>query len=666
MKKWIFLWVLTATSNTWSQKTPITIESLDSLVAVGDPRLSPEGSWVAYTLTSVNHENDQYSTDLWMVDWEGKHTVQLTHTPDEDETNPRWSPDGRYLAFLSARKPASNRPARSQIWLLHRLGGEAQPLTSFPGGVDDFAWSPDGTKLAVIVNETDTVEYIEGTQTPKPIVIERFYFKEDYTGYLTHDRRRLYVFDLNTRSAFRLLDGDYEEHLPVWSPDGRHIAFVSKRNSADWDRDDNYDVYTAEAKEGAVPVRITHTPGADCHPDYGSYPAWSPDGKWIAYSLGGPPKLIYYGTQHLAIAARDGSSYRVLTTQYDRNCWQPRFSVDGSLIYFLAEDDQNLWLSKTRADGGIIEREIQGRYTIAAYDIQKERIVVLYSTSDKPYELYAVENGQLRPLTRHNSEWVAKHIIHPTFEFSARSKDGTPVRGHYVLPADYVPGKRYPCVLQIHGGPAAQNQNEWYEDWQLYASWGYVLVSMNPRGSTGFGQKFATALFARWGSVDLEDNLAGIDYLIRQGIVDPERLAVEGWSYGGIATNFLIAKDQRFRCAISGSSLGNALAGFGTDQYIREYLLELGTPWDNIKNYLANSYPFLNAHKIKTPTLFMCGEKDFNVPLLHSEQMYQALKTLGVETQLVIYPNQYHGLDIPSYVRDRYQRRKDWLDRFMH
>jgi dipeptidyl aminopeptidase/acylaminoacyl peptidase len=220
-------------------------------------------------------------------------------------------------------------------------------------------------------------------------------------------------------------------------------------------------------------------------------------------------------------------------------------------------------------------------------------------------------------------------------------------------------------ILQIHGGPTSQNQNEWATDWQLYAAWGYVTVSMNPRGSSGRGEKFAMGLFARWGDVDLPDDLSGVDELVKRGIADADRLAVEGWSYGGIATDFMIAKDQRFKCAISGASIGNALAGFGTDMYIREYIEELGTPWHDVKNYVTNSYPFLHADKIKTPTLFMCGENDFNVPLLNSEQMYQALKHNNVETQLVIYPDQYHGLDIPSYLRDRYERRKAWFDQYL-
>ncbi|MCS6990341.1 MAG: S9 family peptidase [Chitinophagales bacterium] len=644
---------------------PITIESLDSLVTVSDPQLSPEGTWVAYTVTSTDIKKDLYNTDLWMVSYDGSTTVQLTFTPEEDENHPRWSPDGRYLAFLSSRKLTDDDTARTQLWLLNRLGGEARRLTNLHASITDYAWSPDGKHLALIVYEEDTVPYIEGTQTPKPIVIDRLYFKEDYSGYLTTQRHKLYLMHVDSPSAVKVLEDDFEEYLPSWSPDGRRIAFVSKRARPDWDADNNFDIWIVEARAGATPVRVTPNEGADNDPAHGSYPAWSPDGQWIAYSHGGPLKYIYYGTQHLAVARTDGSSHTVLTRTYDRNIVHASFSADGKQLYFLAEDDQNLWLLTMPSNGGPITRLLEGRYTITDYHVQQGRIVVRYSNSEKPYEIYALENGQLRQLTHHNTAWLQRHRVLPVYEFEVNSKDGTRVKGHYVLPYDYEKGKKYPCVLQIHGGPAAQNQNEWYEEWQLYGSWGYVLVSMNPRGSTGFGQKHALGIFGRWGSVDLDDNLAGLEELVRRGIADPQRLAVEGWSYGGIATNFLIARDQRFRCAISGAGIGNALAGFGTDQYIREYLLELGTPWRNLKNYLENSYPFLQAHKIKTPTLFMCGEKDFNVPLLNSEQMYQALRVLGVDTELVIYPDQHHWMSVPSYVRDIYERRKQWLEKYL-
>lgn len=649
-------------------KLPITIASADSLRDVSDPKISPDGKWVSYSVSSTNIEKDYYQSDVWMTSWDGATTIQLTHTPEEDESHARWSPDNKYISFLSSRKfekKDDDEEATKQLWILNRLGGEAEQITHFYGGVEDYAWSPDGKIIALIVNVIDTSKYMEGTETVKPIVIDRFYFKEDYSGYLTTERKHLYVLDVATGDTFRIVDGDYEEELPAWSPDGKLIAFVSKRRQKDWDRDDNYDVWVAEVKPHATPKQISKSEGADCDPSYESGPSWSPDGKWIAYLQGGPLKLIYYGTQHLALAPSSGGDATVLTANYDRNIWNQKFSADGKEIYFVAEDDQNLDLRKISVNGGDVQQVLPGRYTVYSFDMQQEKLAIQYTDPNQPGEIFAVEGNTKRQLSHQNDQWLAKHTMATTREFQSKSKDGTMISGFYVLPHDYVEGKKYPMILQIHGGPTSQNQNEWATDWQLYAAWGYVTVSMNPRGSTTKGEKFATALFAHWGDIDIADDLSGVDELVKRGIADPNRLAVEGWSYGGIATDYMIAKDQRFKCAISGASIGNAFAGFGTDMYIREYIEELGTPWRDFQNYVNNSYPFLHADKIKTPTLFMCGSKDFNVPLLNSEQMYQALKVNHVETQLIIYPDQFHGLDIPSYMRDRYERRKDWFDEYL-
>lgn len=644
-------------------KMPISIADGDSLYDVTEPAISPDGKWVAYTVSSTNYDEDAYCSDIWMTSWDGTTSVQLTFTEEESEMTPKWSPDNKQLAFLSSRTDTNEI---NQLWLMNMLGGEAKKFTSFPGGVEDFAWSPDGKKIALIVTVKDSAIYIEGTETPVPIVIDRYYFKEDYSGYLTTERTHLFLLDLASGNAEQVVDGDYEEALPSWSPDGKSIAFVSKRARKDWDRDDNFDIYIVEAKAHATPRQLTTSPGNDNDPSYASPPAWSPDGKFIAYTQGGPLNLIYYAIQKLAVIPVNGGSPKILTDSYDRNVWTPQWSADGKTIYFIGEDNQNLDLNKINTGGGTIETVIKGRHTIYDYELSgTDKIAMQYTNPSMPQEIFVSDKNGFRKLSRMNDGWLSRHQLATVKEFESKSKDGTLISGFMVLPANYVEGKKYPAILQIHGGPTSQNQNEWMFDWQLYSAWGYAVVSMNPRGSTTKGEKFATAIFADWGSVDIEDNLSGVDYLVSQGIADPDKLAVEGWSYGGIATNFTIARDQRFKCAISGASIGNALAGYGTDMYIREYEAELGTPWKNFDTYVKNSMPFLHADRIKTPTLFMCGANDFNVPLLNSEQMYQALKSLGIETQLIIYPNQFHGIDIPSYMRDRFERRKNWFDRYL-
>jgi len=234
-----------------------------------------------------------------------------------------------------------------------------------------------------------------------------------------------------------------------------------------------------------------------------------------------------------------------------------------------------------------------------------------------------------------------------------------------VLPADYEPGKKYPTILRLHGGPVSQFPLDFNFMFQVFAANGYVVVATNPRGSSGRGEKFSTAIYADWGNKDVQDVLAGVDYTVAKGISDPEHLGVGGWSYGGILTNYVIASDTRFKAAVSGASISDVFAGYGTDMYVREYDAELGPPWKNTEVYLKLSYPFLHADRIKTPTLFLGGQKDFNVPLLNSEQMYQALRTLGVPTQLIIYPGQYHGISKPSYVKDRLERYVAWYDKYL-
>ena len=288
------------------------------------------------------------------------------------------------------------------------------------------------------------------------------------------------------------------------------------------------------------------------------------------------------------------------------------------------------------------------------------------STPNRPYEIFAVENNELRDLTKQNNAFLARIQLGRVEETKFKSADGTEVHGFLVHPPNETAGRKSPTLLRPHGGPQSQYTNEFDFEKQLFAANGYAVVMPNPRGSTGRGTDYAMGIYASWGGVDVQDDLAAVDDAIVRGIADPERLVVGGWSYGGMSTNYLIATTTRFKAAFSGASISNILAGYGTDQYIRDYEYELGSPWAHPEVWQKISYPFLHADKIKTPTLFLCGESDFNVPLLNSEQMYQALRTLGVPTELVVYPRQFHGLKKPSYIIDRYQRYLAWYAKCLH
>jgi dipeptidyl aminopeptidase/acylaminoacyl peptidase len=645
---------------------PVTVADLDSLRDVSDPQLSPDGAWVAYSVSTVDTARDADDSDVWMTSWDGARSIRLTRSP-AGEHAPRWSPDGRSIAFLSSR----DDPHESdQLWILDREGGDAERVTDLPGGVSDYAWAPDGRRLALIVSDPDseaTAKNDSTRKTAKPIVIDRYQFKEDETGYLTTKHDHLYLLDLATKQAELLLPGGYDEMFPSWSPDGRSIAFVSKRDP-DPDRGANYDVWVVEARAGAQPRQLTTFKGSDQDPDWGGRgPAWSPDGRSIAYVQGGPPELIYYATQTVAIVPTAGGAPKVLTPGLDRQVLSPTWSADGSSVLFLLEDDRVYHLARVPAAGGAVERVVEGRQAVADLSVGGNgRIAVLTSDPRTPSEIYAVEQNGLRRLTHQNDAWLGRVKLGAVEEIAAKSKDGTSIHGFVVTPPDYEPGKRYPTVLRIHGGPVWQLFNDFANfDWQILAAQGYVVVAMNPRGSSGRGEKFTRAIWAAWGHKDTEDVLAGVDYLVAKGVADPERLGIGGWSYGGILTDNVIARDPRFKAATSGAGQGNALAGYGTDQYIREYEAELGKPWDKPDTWIRNSYPLLHANRIVTPTLFLCGDADFNVPLLNSEQMYQALKSLGRDTQLIIYPGEPHELHKPSNRRDRMQRYLDWYGKYL-
>jgi dipeptidyl aminopeptidase/acylaminoacyl peptidase len=646
----------------------VGVEDLSRLRDVSDPQLSPDGGWVAYTVSVPDTGKDEDDSDVWMTSWDGARTLQLTRS-QADEHAARWSPDGRYLAFLSNR----DDPHESdQLWLLDRSGGEAERATELPGGVSDYAWAPDGRRVALVARDPDpdapSPADSAKPKTPKPIVIDRFQFKEDEVGYLDARRDHLYLLDLSTtpRTPQLLLPGEYEELSPSWSPDGRSIAFVSRRRR-DFDRTDNFDLYVMDAAAGATPRQLTTFAGPDMHPDWGNRaPSWSPDGKQIAYVQGGPLALLYYAGQKVAVVPVDGGPARVLTGTLDRNVLSPTWSPDGSVL-FLLEDDRVYHLARVPAAGGAVERLVEGRRVITDFSVGTGgRIAVVSSSRAAPAEIYAVEGRELRPLTRQNQAWLAEVRLAPVEEISFKSKDGTPINGFLVKPPDYQAGRRYPTILRIHGGPVSQLLNDFDNfDWQVLAAQGYVVVGANPRGSSGRGEKFSLAIWAAWGDKDGEDVLAAVDYAVARGLADPARLGVGGWSYGGILTNEVIARDRRFKAATVGAGQGNALAGYGTDQYVREYEAELGKPWEKPKVWMKVSYPFFHADRIVTPTLFLCGDADFNVPLLNSEQMYQALRSLGRETQLIVYPDESHGLKKPSHLRDRLERYMAWYGKYL-
>ena len=653
-------------------KRAVTVDDHSRFVSISDPQRSPEGSWVAYTASTVDVEADKRNTDVWMVRWDGSEQRRLTFSTDS-ESSPRWSPDGKYLAFVSSRGTEDEKKRGAQIWLLDRRGGDAQKASDIKGGVSDIVWSPDSTRLAFVKSDEDPDDEPEKKdgwkrKTTPPIVIDRYSFKQDREGYLKRTYDHIAVFDLASKTATVLTSGQVDDASPMWSPDGKQIAFRSKRAHTDPDRTQNEDLWVIDARDGASPRRVTSTPEGES-----GRPTWSPDGQRLAILVGDIDRFGAYEMAKIAVVPAAPASPiekpSVLMPAFDRAVSNLEWSTDGTTLSFLLQDDRTQQLASVQvagASGKAIKNLSTGRRSVRAFSPGKDgHFAVLTTTASEPAEIHALENGVLRKLTKHNDQVVGELQFAVSEDFASKSKDGTEVHGLIVKPAGFKAGQRYPTLLIIHGGPNAQDEHAFSFERELLAAHGYVVLAINYRGSAGRGNAYQKAIYADWGNLEVMDLLGAVDEAVRQGIAHPNRLGIGGWSYGGISTNYTIATDQRFKAAVSGAGSAMQLGLYGLDQYIIQWEHEIGLPWKSPEAYLKVSYPFLHADRIKTPTLFLGGEKDFNVPIAGGEQMYQALKSLGVETELVIYPGQFHSLTIPSYERDRLQRYVNWFNKYL-
>lgn len=680
---YLFLAPLTFAQSAPSTPLPpraITVDDVFEIHEVRDPQIADDGKWVAYTVATASLKKDKTETRIWMAPAGGGDAMVMT-TEDVSSSHPRWSPDGKYLAFLSSRNEG-----KTQVWLLNRMGGEAQQLTEAIQDVNDFAWSPDSKRLVLVLRDPSPEELDEAKtkdkdkekpgsdkdkdgkgkkpKTPRPLVVDRYRFKTDTIGYLDRRRTHLYVFDVATKGVVQATSGDFDDEEPVWSPDGKRLAFRSNRSTPDPDRTYDTNIWVVAADntdKGAGLTQVTTNPGSD------GAPAWSPDGNWIVYVTQLDPKLFQYATHHIAVSPAAGGQATVLTLGFDRTSRSPRFSPDGQFIYFIADDDGSENLCRIPARGGEITRPISGRVVVSGYTLARSgELAAQIESLERPSEIFTTttSGGPLTRITHVNDAFMAKiKVVTPEY-VKFKSKDGTTVAGYLFKPMDFVAGKKYPALLHPHGGPVGAYYGEFNHFSQLLAANGYVVLEPNPRGSSGYGQDYCKAIYADWGNKDYQDDLAMVDYAIAQNLADPDKLGVGGWSYGGISTDFIVAQTTRFKGAISGAGSAFFAASYGHDQYILDYDVELGHPWDNRAVWDRVS-PFYKVANITTPTLFMGGEIDWNVPIAGGEQMYEALKSLGRETELVVYPGEYHGLKTPSHIKDRLERNLSWYAHYV-
>lgn len=631
----------------------LTIEDLFRIERVSSAVVSPDGGHVAYVVGTSDLAKNSETSAIWMVPVAGGESRRMT-TADSSASSPRFSPDGRWLSFLATR----GEGAEQQVWVIDLRGGEAQPITDVKQGVRGYEWAPDAQRLALLIRD-EAPEPAEGAPQP-PWVIDRLQFKRDYVGYLNRLRPHLYVLDLASEELKQLTSGDYDDSSPTWSPDGNRIAFVSNRTA---EPDSNYDtdvwVVDANPTGEPVPVRISTSAGSD-----GS-PSWSPDSSTLAWLTSLRPEIGGYAMSHLALGS-PGQGPRVLTETVDRNFRSPQFSEDGERVLGLLESEGTQHLVEVPTYGGEMRTLWGGDRRVGGFArIPGGGVVAAASTSEAPTNLWVVDgDGGVRQLTHHNEELLGALRLGRVVQESTTGPDGTQVDAFYTFPPDAVDGEPLPTILWIHGGPMGQDDWGWDGQQQLFAAHGYLVVQPNYRGSHGYGQEFALGLWQDWGGPERVDSIAAVDHAIERGWADPERLGVGGWSYGGITTNAIITNTDRFKAAIAGASAALWVAAYGHDQYQRWYEQELGLPWENRELWERLS-TYNQVDQIRTPTLWIGGEKDWNVPIIQSEMMYQAMKRLGRETLLVVYPGQGHGGFPPVYASDRYRRFLGWFGKYL-
>ena len=637
------------------ERRPLEVDDYFALRYPGSPRVSPDGRWVAYTVSGQDLANDRRFTRIWMVPLAGGEPMFMT-ARDSSAWSPRWAPDGEHLSFI-----ATSGEGSSQVYTLDIRGGERVQLTDIAGGVESYEWSPDGKRLVLVLRDP------EKDKGPGPWVIDRLTFKQDYVGYLDRRRVHLYMYDLDSQSVTQITAGDYEDYSPKWSPDGSRIAFVSNRTEEP-DSNWNTDIWLVDPDtphDEQEPVRVTTNPWSD------DSPIWHPDGERIGYitsytnrtDVPGP-----YLQTKVAIIRIGEDEPRLLTTEeLDRKAYGPAFSPDGGRIYVMLEDDGQVQLASVSVADGELERLVKGQVRAEEIAVAPDgSVVAAISGPILPSDLFVLEAGasERRRLTHVNDELLRSVFLSDVEELRFPTLDGTEIQTFVYKPQNFVSEHRYPTILWLHGGQESQYDYGFNFRVQLFAAEGYVVVMPNVRGSGGRGQEFALALNKAYGTADVEDVIVATDYVIEQGYVDPDRLGIGGWSSGGTLTNFVIAKTDRFAGAISGASVGWYTTTYGHDPYQRWWHTELGTPWEN-RDLWDRISPFMMVENITTPTLFIHGEKDWNQPVIHSEQMYQAMRYLGREALLVVYPGAYHGIRRPVYHKDLLTRFVDWFDKYV-
>jgi dipeptidyl aminopeptidase/acylaminoacyl peptidase len=646
-------------------------EDVYALRSVGDPRLSPDGRRVAYVVSRTDEEGNAYRTAIWVAALDGSEEPRQFTSGERNDGSPRWSPDGRWLAFVSNREGDDEKKAKGQLYVLPADGGEPRKLTDGKESVESLTWSPDSSRIAFARRVPDEAYEEEDDRKRAPRRFTRVFFKLDSVGWIGDRRKHVFVVDLDGGDERQLTDGDCENDNPAWSPDGKRIVFWSMRGER-WDVEFVEALYELELdSEGAEPKRLSQ-------PDESaSNASFSPDGSRIAY-IYAPEDGTYPHHSQIAVMKADGSDRRILTASLDRQCAPfplAREPVwDGDRLAFAVEDGGNVHLYTVAADGsGEPELLVGGEQFTGLFDLVDGVLVYTASTYDRPHELF---DGDGKRLTSVCDDFVAGRKLAGVERFTAKSADGTEVDAWLVRPPDFDEGKRYPVLLTIHGGPFSQYGTGFFDEVQVYASAGYCVLFSNPRGGSGYSEEWGRAIRGTgngdgpgWGTVDYEDVMGVVDTALEKyPFLDAERLGVLGGSYGGYLTSWIVGHTKRFKAALSERSVNHLVSAFGSSDLFWVFERQFGGPmWEDVDEWLRMS-PATYARDIETPLLIVHSETDLRCNIEQGEHLFILLRLLDKEVEMLRFPAESHELSrsgSPIHRVQRFEAILEWFGRYL-
>ena len=629
------------------QKRTMTFDDVLAIKGVSDAQVSPDGRWIAYVVSKADMKENATDADLWLVSAEGGAPVRLT-TSKKNDNQPRWSPDGRQIAFISAREE------KSQIFLISPFGGEAERLTESKTGVQSFQWSPDGRQIAFVAQQEMTPDEEKRQKDKDDAVVIDKNFKFS----------RIWTIDVQTKKATELVKSDYVATDPQWSPDSRWIAYTATPTpkADDGSMTDIWIVETATGRQR----KLVENDGPD------NAPRWSPDGKSIAY-LTRDFKGGQLGQSRLTVIPSEGGTPRAVANNLEYQPGAATWSRDGRTLYFNASVKTTSQLFSVPSAGGEARQITKARGVLGGATFSSDRSVVAFTRSDvqNPSDVYVGKLPDVHDgvkLTNHNPQ-VNELALGTSEVIRWKSKDGMEIEGVVIYPVGYQQGKRYPMIALIHGGPSGVWMESFPAGWgnfgHVWAGKGWVAFYPNVRGSSAYGEKFLLSNVRDWGGGDYQDIQTGIDHLIAKGVADPDRLAQSGWSYGGYMTAWTLTQTNRFKSVMVGAGLTNMFSMYSTNDLQRVIEGYFGNePWNDLEIYNSRS-AMTFIKQAKTPTLILHGAEDKRVPVGQAQELYMGLRKNGVPVELVFFPREPHGLQEPRHQLDKMRREYAWHSKYV-